>query len=209
MTEGTEADTSPSDGDQDPAPRGGRRAVLRRGLASWLTAHWWTGIGGVIGVLGLVVGILAWLVPAGEGGSGSGGAKADSGMDERWSATMSVADAPLDLDAMPPTRNTDRASGDIWVNTTEALKNDAAVIEPGELSSIRKWTLTDEPSVDSCRSEVRRPGEKEASVTYGDFFCVRTSEDRIAVIAVDSIYQEESGTVGAELSVTVYEKREL
>ncbi|MFI6523133.1 hypothetical protein [Streptomyces uncialis] len=111
---------------------------------------------------------------------------------------------PPTADRRPPTA--DRASGDIWVDTTEALTADSALVSPSELSGVRKRRLTDAPSLHSCRSELRRPSEDEVSVKYGHFFCVRTSEDRVAVIAVDSVYQDDSGAAGAQLAITVYEK---
>lgn len=199
---------SPSPPDEEPGrqpERSGRTGGLRRGTTAWLTAHWWTGVGGVVGVLGLFVGVLAWLAPAGDDEAPAAG-KADHQGQERWSSVKSLGNAPLDLDPVPPTTDTDRASGDIWVDTTEALTTDSVLVSPSELSGVRKWRLTDAPSLDSCRSELRRPGEDEVSVKYGHFFCVRTSEDRVAVIAVDSVYQDDSGAAGAQLAITVYEK---
>ena len=170
-----------------------------------MTAHWWTGVGGVVGVLGLLVGVLAWLAPAGDDETPADN-KPDKQGQERWSSAKSLGNAPLDLDPVPPTTDTDRASGDIWVDTTRAMTTDSVLVSPSELSGVRKWRLADAPSFDSCRSELRRPSEDEVSVEYGHFFCVRTSEDRVAVIAVDSVYQDDSGDAGAQLAITVYEK---
>ncbi|WP_406396860.1 hypothetical protein [Streptomyces uncialis] len=62
-----------------------------------MTAHWWTGVGGVVGVLGLFVGVLAWLAPAGDDEAPAAG-KADHQGQERWSSVKSLGNAPLDLD---------------------------------------------------------------------------------------------------------------
>ncbi|WP_329563437.1 hypothetical protein OG711_37830 [Streptomyces uncialis] len=67
-----------------------------------MTAHWWTGVGGVVGVLGLFVGVLAWLAPAGDDEVPAVG-KADHQGQERWSSVKSLGNAPLDLDPVPPT----------------------------------------------------------------------------------------------------------
>ncbi|MCX4661597.1 hypothetical protein [Streptomyces uncialis] len=67
-----------------------------------MTAHWWTGVGGVVGVLGLFVGVLAWLAPAGDDEVPAAG-KADHQGQERWSSVKSLGNAPLDLDPVPPT----------------------------------------------------------------------------------------------------------
>ncbi|MFG2208530.1 hypothetical protein [Streptomyces sp. NPDC048638] len=193
-----------------PEPAGTRDTpTAGRRLGRWMTAHWWTGIGGVVGVLALVVGLLAWLLPVGgdsgdEAGNDRGAQEAQA--EERWSSPLSLGNAPLDLDTIPPTRHSDRASSDIWVSTVDAWSTDRVAVSPGSLSAVRRWRGADEPSPDACRGELRRPTEDPAQVKYGEFFCVRTSEDRIAVIAVESIDKDTSGAVGCTLDVTVLNK---
>ncbi|MGW0803310.1 protein kinase domain-containing protein [Nonomuraea sp. NPDC002799] len=117
----------------------------------------------------------------------------------QWSGTIRFNDDGIDLDTVPPA---------VDPSTPEDLR-EALSAPLSQLHSqdgmMRVWTEAGEPTPQQCREIVSTQGSDRAKAVKGDYVCVITDEERVAVLKVVKFPTDFSGVVG---TVKVWELTE-
>ena len=112
----------------------------------------------------------------------------------RWAGEIWLSSGGLDVDARPPSRR-DQGS--------DFRKESLTEVTPGSGASLERWLGNGKPAYDDCRAAAEAdPALPLFDLPVGGWFCVFTTEDRVA--AARSLGLDDTGRSG--FGITVWQR---